>query len=71
MIFSIGGLFYLLLKKNFQAKERLLTLYIITTQKGVLRHHAESTPKAHILFLFKVIVFLTTLQKFIWGLSYL
>lgn len=70
-MFSIGDLFYLLLrniqyKKN--VKERLLTLYTITIQKGVLGHNAGSSPKAHILFSFEEIVHLIIQQNFLWGL---
>ena len=69
-MFSIGRLFYLLLR-NFQygenAMERLITLHMIAIQKGVSGHKAGSAPKAHILFSFKEIVHFTTQQKLYLG----
>lgn len=70
-MFSIGDLFYLLLRNTQyekNVKERLLTLYTITIQKGALGRNAGSSPKAHILFSFEEIVHLIIPQNFLWGL---
>lgn len=65
-MFSIGDLFYLLLR-NIQYRknvvEKLLTLYTITIRKGVSVHNAAYTPKAHILFSFKEIAHLIIQQN--------